>query len=391
MTPLSYVESSLSLITETDDQSRPLPRPDFRFYPYPLSFQLINPTTIVPTISPRQVGFSNQLSPFASDDLCQLSDEDEGVYMDDESSDDEEVRRVPIPDTISTGGAQRDPAQRLPALPPRQSTITLEDYEDVRVKSRPNYREEESGDELASAQEESDDESASEQDDANIDEDEEDEYEEAASSRPPFKRRVATDHVRQVKDKKKAKGKNSKAKKTKARKPKIEKDKDDAKEDEEQKEIKNSLPIDLTLHLPPKQEDFTNALRKDGQMTDYQCSVIVYGFISNISPQKHFKALINLELATHIREALERNPYDPYYPPTFRKWSYEQFKLADDPKGDQMDGMNGKYLIHQHRRVAIVEQFYELLTAAHTATRHGGRDKCMAVVSQEMTSSSFRH
>jgi hypothetical protein len=351
---------------------------------------LINPTTIVPTISPRQAGFSNQLSPFASDDLCELSDEDEDVYMDDESSDDEEVRRVPIPDTISTGGAQRDPARRLPALPPRQSTITLEDYEDVRVKSRPNYREEESGDELASAQEESHDESASEQDDENIDEDEEDEYEEPASSRPPFKRRVATDHVRQVKDKKKAKGKNIKAKKTKGT-PNLEKDKDDEKEDEEQKEVKNSLPIDLTLHLPPKQEDFTNALRKDGQMTDYQCSVIVYGFISNISPQKHFKALINLELATHIREALERNPHDPYYPPTFRKWSYEQFKLADDPKGDQMDGMNGKYLIHQHRRVAIVEQFYDLLTAAHTATRHGGRDKCMAVVSQDMTSSSLRN
>jgi hypothetical protein len=388
--PLSYVDTSLILITETDDRSRPLPRLDFRVYPYPLSFQLINPTTIVPTISPRQAGFSNQLSPFASDDLCELSDEDEDVYMDDESSDDEEVRRVPIPDTISTGGAQRDPAQRLPALPPRQSTITLEDYEDVRVKSRPNYREEESGDELASAQEESDDESASEQDDANIDGDEEDEYEEPASSRPPFKRRAATDNVRQVKDKKKAKGKNFKAKKTKGT-PKLEKDKDDEKEDEEQKEIKNSLPIDLTLHLPPKQEDYTNALRKDGQMTDYQCSVIVYGFISNISPQKHFKALINLELATHIREALERNPYDPYYPPTFRKWSYEQFKLADDPKGDQMDGMNGKYLLHAHRRVAIVEQFYELLTAAHTATRHGGRDKCMAVVSPDMTGSSLRN
>jgi hypothetical protein len=388
--PLSYVDTSLILITETDDRSRPLPRLDFRVYPYPLSFQLINPTTIVPTISPRQAGFSNQLSPFASDDLCELSDEDEDVYMDDESSDDEEVRRVPIPDTISTGGAQRDPAQRLPALPPRQSTITLEDYEDVRVKSRPNYREEESGDELASAQEESDDESASEQDDANIDGDEEDEYEEPASSRPPFKRRAATDNVRQVKDKKKAKGKNFKAKKTKGT-PKLEKDKDDEKEDEEQKEIKNSLPIDLTLHLPPKQEDYTNALRKDGQMTDYQCSVIVYDFISNISPQKHFKALINLELATHIREALERNPYDPYYPPTFRKWSYEQFKLADDPKGDQMDGMNGKYLLHAHRRVAIVEQFYELLTAAHTATRHGGRDKCMAVVSPDMTGSSLRN
>ena len=390
MIPLSYVNTSLPLITQTDDQPHPLPRPDVHFYPYPLSFQLINPTTIVPTISPRQAGFSNQLSPFASDDLCELSDEDEDVYMDDESSDDEEVRRVPIPDTISTGGAQRDPAQRVPALPPRQSTFTLEDYEDVRVKSRANYREEESGDELASAQEESDDESASEQDDEDIDEDEEYEYEEPASSRPPFKRRVATDHVRQVKDKKKAKGENSKAKKTKGT-PKLEKDKDDEKEDEEQKEIKNSLPIDLTLHLPPKQEDFTNALRKDGQMTDYQCSVIVYGFISNISPQKHFKALINLELATHIREALERNPHDPYYPPTFRKWSYEQFKLADDPKGDQMDGMNGKYLIHQHRRVAIVEQFYDLLTAAHTATRHGGRDKCMAVVSQDMTSSSLRN
>lgn len=65
------------------------------------------------------------------------------------------------------------------------------------------------------------------------------------------------------------------------------------------------------------------------------------------------------------------------------------FSLADDPEGDKMDGMGGKYLVHDNRRVAVVEDFYRLLTQAHAG--HGGRDKVMRLVSRLSTWYSIRN
>ena len=146
----------------------------------------------------------------------------------------------------------------------------------------------------------------------------------------------------------------------------------------------NTLPITFVLALPPYRNQFSNDPRPDGQMTEYEFSLVRYGFINQMSEQKRFKSVINHELAVYIRRCMNEGTPESGCAGSFKYWAKKMFSLEDDPAGDRLDGMGGKYLVHDNRRVAIVEDFYELLTQAHQGTQHGGRDKVMRLVSKRL-------
>lgn len=124
-------------------------------------------------------------------------------------------------------------------------------------------------------------------------------------------------------------------------------------------------------------------------MTEYQFSLVVYAFINGMSEQKQYKSIINHRLAVFIRRCMDEGTPESECAGTFKYWARKMFSLADDPEGDKMDGMGGKYLVHDNRRVAVVEDFYRLLTQAHAG--HGGRDKVMRLVSRLSTWYSIRN
>ena len=143
----------------------------------------------------------------------------------------------------------------------------------------------------------------------------------------------------------------------------------------------NTLPITFVLALPPIRPKGRDYRAISGHMSSYEFSLLIYAFINQMSEQKRFKSIINLDLAIHIRKCLIDGSDESLAGGNFKYWAKKMFTIAADPAGNKGDGMEGDYLVHESRRVALVEEFYGLLTRAHEQTGHGGRDKVMKQVS----------
>ena len=143
----------------------------------------------------------------------------------------------------------------------------------------------------------------------------------------------------------------------------------------------NTLPITFVLALPPSRPKGREYRAIAGHMSTYEFSLLIYSFINQMSEQKRFKCIINLDLAIHIRKCLTEGTDESLAGGNFKYWARKMFSIGMDPAGNKGDGMEGCYLIHESRRVALVEEFYGLLTRAHEQTGHGGRDKVMKLVS----------
>jgi hypothetical protein len=64
----------------------------------------------------------------------------------------------------------------------------------------------------------------------------------------------------------------------------------------------NTLPITFVLALPPIRPKGREYRAISGHMSSYEFSLLVYAFINQMSEQKRFKSIINLDLAIYIRE-----------------------------------------------------------------------------------------
>lgn len=147
----------------------------------------------------------------------------------------------------------------------------------------------------------------------------------------------------------------------------------------------NTLPITFILMRPPIYKPALNSRNVPGQMTLNQFNQVFWTFLTTLSLQKRFKAVVNLPLSRVIRHALLAPPKQagPKGASQFRYWARNTFSLQKKAEKDKGDGMKGDRLEHEGRTVAVREEFYELLTRAHAPGedgKHVGRDKAMAEV-----------
>ena len=111
----------------------------------------------------------------------------------------------------------------------------------------------------------------------------------------------------------------------------------------------------------------------DGFPTPPQFEDLLNGYILSLSPKKRDKALIPQKRYDNILAVLRDPKCTTIESAQFRFWAKKMFRLVMD------DGGLG-VVCHEGKPVAVREQLYDVLTAAHGQASHGGRDKTSAQV-----------
>ncbi|KPI36501.1 uncharacterized protein AB675_4354 [Cyphellophora attinorum] len=97
---------------------------------------------------------------------------------------------------------------------------------------------------------------------------------------------------------------------------------------------------------------------------------IVQLYVDELSPKKRDKALITARRARNIRTVLMDTKTTSVESAQFRFWVKKMFSLEQiGPAGTP------KSICHSNKPVAVREKLFKILTRAHKACQHGGRDK----------------
>lgn len=98
---------------------------------------------------------------------------------------------------------------------------------------------------------------------------------------------------------------------------------------------------------------------------------IINDYLTNLSPKKRDKALVDQSKYMLIRQVLRDPRNTTISTAQFRFWVKKMFKLEKD---------STEIVCHDDKPVATKEQIYTILVSAHRDAKHGGRDKTAALV-----------
>ncbi|RMD42272.1 hypothetical protein DV735_g2847, partial [Chaetothyriales sp. CBS 134920] len=104
---------------------------------------------------------------------------------------------------------------------------------------------------------------------------------------------------------------------------------------------------------------------------------LVRDYVGGLSPKKQDKALIHARRAANILAVLVDKKTTAVESAQFRFWVKKMFTLLpNDPSIPDRK----KKICHEGKPVAVREKLFKILTRAHKACQHGGRDKTSAQV-----------
>ncbi|GAA5920158.1 hypothetical protein JCM5296_001179 [Sporobolomyces johnsonii] len=90
-------------------------------------------------------------------------------------------------------------------------------------------------------------------------------------------------------------------------------------------------------------------------------------YLQGLHPNKLNKALISSKLYSQVLLILADPTSTTHGTAQLRFWAKKMFKLVRCPAAD--------FITHEDRPVAVRERLYEIISDAHEASQHGGRDK----------------
>ncbi|BGP32966.1 hypothetical protein JCM10296v2_004752 [Rhodotorula toruloides] len=125
-------------------------------------------------------------------------------------------------------------------------------------------------------------------------------------------------------------------------------------------------PEPIIAHLVPVQPS-------DGEMperTAYDKAVDDY--ILSLHPIKRNKALMTDSLHDLVLKILIEPQNTQLGDPQLRFWVRQRFTLLEQPEG--------KYVLHDNKKVVLKDALWDTIASAHVETKHGGRDKTYAAV-----------
>ncbi|KAI8979287.1 hypothetical protein BDF20DRAFT_912907 [Mycotypha africana] len=98
---------------------------------------------------------------------------------------------------------------------------------------------------------------------------------------------------------------------------------------------------------------------------------IIDDYLSNLSPKKRDKALVDQHRYYMIQQVLKDPRNTAISTAQFRFWVKKMFQLQPGPND---------VVCHDNKPVAMKENIYDILVKAHREAHHGGRDKTSALV-----------
>ncbi|RMZ87875.1 hypothetical protein DV736_g4895, partial [Chaetothyriales sp. CBS 134916] len=104
---------------------------------------------------------------------------------------------------------------------------------------------------------------------------------------------------------------------------------------------------------------------------------LVRDYVGGLSPKKQDKALIHARRAANILAVLVDKKTTAVESAQFRFWVKKMFTLLPN---DSSIPDRKKKICHEGKPVAVREKLFKILTRAHKACQHGGRDKTSAQV-----------
>ncbi|GAA5975045.1 hypothetical protein JCM11641_000008 [Rhodosporidiobolus odoratus] len=131
------------------------------------------------------------------------------------------------------------------------------------------------------------------------------------------------------------------------------------------------VPNDSEVEFAPSVTGALSA-EAEGITTRENFDKEVEGYLGGLSAPKRAKALMTSSLHSLVLSIL-LNPKDTSNGTAqFRFWAKQRFHLLSTPEGD--------LLAHDGKPVAMKENLYDVLAAAHLKSRHGGRDKTFLLI-----------
>ena len=126
---------------------------------------------------------------------------------------------------------------------------------------------------------------------------------------------------------------------------------------------------------------------KPGFPTYAQYKRMEASYLSDLAPQKRFKALITQAMFDDIWAVLHNPKARTIGSPQFRFWVRKMFTLGRSKRdpSENPDVDDTSLVLHDGRPVAIKEHLYELLCCCHLLAEHGGRDKTCAVIREHFS------
>ncbi|KAL7337635.1 hypothetical protein BJY59DRAFT_640441, partial [Rhodotorula toruloides] len=95
-------------------------------------------------------------------------------------------------------------------------------------------------------------------------------------------------------------------------------------------------------------------------------------YILSLHPIKRNKALMTDALHDLVLKILIEPQNTQLGDPQLRFWVRQRFTLLEQPEG--------KYVLHDYKKVVLKDALWETIASAHAETKHGGRDKTYAAV-----------
>lgn len=111
----------------------------------------------------------------------------------------------------------------------------------------------------------------------------------------------------------------------------------------------------------------TDTVARPGLPSPADVELLLNGYIDRLSANKRVKALITRQMYLDIEHALV-NGRSSVCTAQYRHWARNTFQLS------------ATYVVQKGVRVAVREDFHEILCHAHVGAAHGGRDRTYAQV-----------